>query len=316
MKSRTILFLVILLTVAAAAFVLPQWLGNKVLPWRLGLDLIGGSHLIYEVDMSGVSASDKDSVLAGLRDVMERRVNVFGISEPQVLTAKSGDSYRILIELAGIKNAQEAIAHIGKTAQLEFREVEKIDEAEQKIIWKSSGLTGKYLKRAQVTFDSQIAQPEISIEFNSDGAKLFEEITGRNIEKPLAIFLDNELISSPIVRQKIIGGNAVISGQFSGDEAKEVGKPKTTREELLGYMDENGIKNPNSAYKLMFEDELKSWEKSQVDSLRKPGLETDGSSVAGSKAPNPVKVTKDNITEEIKYYFQNLKTLLFSKQPK
>jgi len=220
MKSRTILFLVILLTVAAAAFVLPQWLGNKVLPWRLGLDLIGGSHLIYEVDMSGVSASDKDSVLAGLRDVMERRVNVFGISEPQVLTAKSGDSYRILIELAGIKNAQEAIAHIGKTAQLEFREVEKIDEAEQKIIWKSSGLTGKYLKRAQVTFDSQIAQPEISIEFNSDGAKLFEEITGRNIEKPLAIFLDNELISSPIVRQKIIGGNAVISGQFSGDEAK------------------------------------------------------------------------------------------------
>ena len=73
MKSRTILFLVILLAVAAAAFILPQWFGNKVLPWRLGLDLIGGSHLIYEVDMSGVSSSERDSVLAGLHDVMERR---------------------------------------------------------------------------------------------------------------------------------------------------------------------------------------------------------------------------------------------------
>jgi hypothetical protein len=84
------------------------------------------------------------------------------------------------------------------------------------------------------------------------------------------------------------------------DEAKEVGKPKTTREELLAYMDENGIKNPTAAYKLMFEDELKDWERKQVDTLRKPGLETDSSSVAGSKAPNPVKVTKDNITDLLK----------------
>ncbi len=220
MKTKIKLLFIIALTAAAAVFVWPGNVGNKILPWRLGLDLIGGSHLIYEVDMSGVSSADRDSVLAGLHDVMERRVNIFGISEPQVLTAKSGDSYRILIELAGVQNTQEAIAHIGKTAQLDFREVEEVKEAEQTIVWKPSELTGKYLKRAQVTLDSQIAQPEISIEFNSDGAKLFEEITGRNIGKPLAIFLDNELISSPVVRQKIIGGNAVISGQFSGDEAK------------------------------------------------------------------------------------------------
>lgn len=218
MKPRLLLVFIVLLTIVAAAFVWPNWLGNKVLPWKLGLDLIGGSHLIYEVDMSDVASADRDSVLSGLRDVMERRVNIFGISEPQVLTAKSGDSYRIIIELAGVQNTQEAIAQIGKTAQLDFREAENIKE--QTITWKPSGLTGKYLKRAQVTLDSQTSQPEIAIAFNSEGEKLFEEITGRNIEKPLAIFLDNELISSPVVRQKIIGGNAVISGKFSDDEAR------------------------------------------------------------------------------------------------
>ena len=86
------------------------------MPWKLGLDLVGGTHLIYEVDMKGVETSDRNSVLGGLRDIMERRANVFGISEPQVLTAKSGDSYRVIVELAGIKDAQEAVEQMGRTA--------------------------------------------------------------------------------------------------------------------------------------------------------------------------------------------------------
>jgi len=84
------------------------------------------------------------------------------------------------------------------------------------------------------------------------------------------------------------------------DEAKEAGKPTTTREELLDYMNESGIKNPEAAYKLKFEDELKEWEKKQLDTLKRPGLVTEGSSSAGSKEPMPVKVTKENLGELLK----------------
>jgi len=212
-KSLLSLFLIIVLTAAAAVFIWPANIGSKILPWRLGLDLIGGSHLVYEVDMNKVDSADRDSVLAGLRDVMERRVNVFGVSEPKVVTSKSGNAYRVIVELAGIENAQDAIQQIGRTAQLDFREV--VGEEFQ-----PTKLTGRYLKRAQVVIDPTLGQPEIAIEFNAVGAKLFEEITEKNINRPVGIFLDDQLVSSPIVRHKIIGGQAVISGQFDSEEAR------------------------------------------------------------------------------------------------
>ena len=190
------------------------------MPWKLGLDLVGGTHLIYEVDMKDVETSDRNSVLGGLRDIMERRANVFGISEPQVLTAKSGDSYRVIVELAGIKDAQEAVEQMGRTAELDFREF--LEKEDGGVDFKTTGLTGKYLKRAQVILGSQTGQPEISVEFNAEGAKLFEDITARNVGNRLGIFLDGELVSGPTVQQKIIGGQAVISGQFTAEEAKSL----------------------------------------------------------------------------------------------
>src|SRR3989344_4020630 len=112
-----ILMLVVVLTLLAGAFVYPKESPNLFLnnlaPWRLGLDLIGGSHLIYEVDMNNVAASERSSVLSGLRDGMERRVNIYGISEPQVYSSKVGESHRIIVELAGVHDAQEAINNIG-----------------------------------------------------------------------------------------------------------------------------------------------------------------------------------------------------------
>jgi hypothetical protein len=81
------------------------------------------------------------------------------------------------------------------------------------------------------------------------------------------------------------------------EDARDDGKPRVSREELLGYMEDNGIKNPTSAYKLMFEQELRDWEIKQIGKLKRPGLETEQSSTAGGKTPAPVKVTKQNIQE-------------------
>ncbi|MBI5079130.1 protein translocase subunit SecD [Candidatus Wolfebacteria bacterium] len=222
MRKNSVILLIgiIFLAVVAGIFVYPQWLGKKYLPWRLGLDLIGGTHLTYDIDLSGVESGDKDSVANGLRDVIERRVNLFGVREPQVVTAKNGDSYRLVVELAGIHNPQEAIDQIGRTAFLEFRELpaqtfpekEIKDENKQPIVdFISTELTGRYLVKAQM-ISSQLGQPEISLTFNGEGAKLFEDITGRNVGRPLAIYIDNKLISAPTVNDKIIGGKAVITG--------------------------------------------------------------------------------------------------------
>jgi len=239
--AQLLLVIIILLTIAAAIFIYPQWLGKKYRPWRLGLDLVGGTHLVYEVDMSQVDSKDRDSVMAGLRDVIEKRVNLFGISEPQVISAKEGDSYRLIVELAGVKEVSEAVKMIGETPLLDFREVitqtntdktptstDKTQANAEKNLPESAtrfiptNLTGRYVQKAQLDFDSTTGAPQISIQFNDEGAKIFEELTARNVGRPLAIFLDNNLIEMPTVQEKISGGRARITGKFTLDEAKKL----------------------------------------------------------------------------------------------
>lgn len=218
--SKFLLLIIILLTIVAGIFIYPRWLGGKYRPWRLGLDLVGGTHLIYEVDMNQVDFGDRDSVMAGLRDVIERRVNLFGVSEPQVVSAKEGDSYRLIVELAGIKDVGEAIKMIGETPFLDFREV--IINDQQQIQFIPTILTGRYVKGAQLDFDQTTGAPKVNIQFNDEGAKIFEELTVRNVGKPLAIFLDNIEIERPVVQEKISGGRAQITGKFTSDEAKKM----------------------------------------------------------------------------------------------
>ncbi len=425
----------------------------KEVPFRLGLDLSGGTSLTYDLDLSVIDPSDRADAAEGARDVIERRVNMFGVSEPNVQVNKTAQgNYQITVELAGIKDINEAIKEIGETPLLQFKELneerkeltdeekaamdeynkkaetkatevlgkvlsggdfaelaktfsedeatkdqggalgwlsskedpeiiaiaEKLDigqvntnlqktsrgyeivkvedkrpqtkdgkpvvevkaahllicyegssncqsgltkeqalekinklkeqatpenfsdlvkqnstepgardsggelgwfsndtmvkEFEEAVMaakkgeivgpvetkfgyhliykederpmmdyklshiliktqsitdilgnvdeWKTTELTGKYLKRATVQFNPQDNTPEVALEFDSEGAKLFEDITGRNINKPVAIFLDGYIISQPIVNEKITGGQAVISGHFSLPEAK------------------------------------------------------------------------------------------------
>jgi protein-export SecD/SecF family membrane protein len=218
-----LLIIILILAVVAGVFVSPVRLLGLIGPispiWRLGLDLVGGSHLVYEIDMSQAESGDRDSIAGGLRDVIERRINLFGVSEPQVVSAKKGDSYRLVVELAGIKDVGAAINEIGLTPLLDFREV-IIEGASTQFL--PTNLTGRYIKGAQLDFDQTTGAAQVNLEFNDEGAQIFEELTGRNVGKPLAIFLDNVLIEMPVVREKISGGKAQITGKFTVDEAKKM----------------------------------------------------------------------------------------------
>ena len=340
-KVRTTFGFIFLLTIFAAMVVWPSapgWFGKfKV---HLGLDLQGGTHLVYQADVSAMEGSEKRDGVEALRDVIERRVNAYGVSEPIVQTNFSGDNYRIIVELAGVKDANEAIAIIDKTPHLEFKlqgepVIEEVVEGEEEIdeikvqaqeilaralagedfstlateysedpgsamnggdlgfvvrdvfvpefdeaifdqlqsdeiaseliesqfgyhiikkidqrlndqgevevhsahilfqkanadlaniVWEESGLSGRDVAKAQLSFQQNTQAPIVLLSFNDKGKDLFGQITTENVGKPIAIFLDGELISSPVVNEPIKDGQAQISGSFTIPEAKELVK--------------------------------------------------------------------------------------------
>ncbi|MBI4008837.1 protein translocase subunit SecD, partial [Candidatus Roizmanbacteria bacterium] len=195
---------------------------------HLGLDLKGGSHLVFDADTTKVKPEDLEDALNSVRDIVERRVNLFGISEPSVQTLKSGEIYRVSIDLPGITSVSDAIRLIGQTAQLSFREQASpeakiaTDTPVFLILQKETGLTGKHVKKATVTFDQQNGKPQVALSFSGEGAKIFSKITARNVGRPVGIFVDELLISAPIVQQAITDGNAVITGSFTVDDAKKL----------------------------------------------------------------------------------------------
>jgi len=315
----------------------------NALPFKQGLDLQGGAHLVYQADVSNLAFGDRDASVEGVRDVIERRVNALGVAEPVVQTNKtsSGD-YRVIVELAGVFDVNKAIAQIGETPLLEFRELDnsvsasdspttaelleqdtelkkraqalldrvkagedfaqlardysedpgsaqnggdlgfiargqlvsefedvlfdenfttgqvwpelvgtqfgwhiikkeavrgegeereiqarhillQIDNPNQKQAnqnFINTQLSGKQLERADLVFDQNTNEAQVSLRFDKEGADLFRQITARNIGRPVAIYLDGSAISVPIVQQEITGGQAVITGQFSVTEAK------------------------------------------------------------------------------------------------
>ncbi len=204
----------------------PEWSFYK--PFKLGLDLSGGSRLTYEADVSRLNPVDVADAMSSLREVIDRRVNVFGVSEPIVQTENSslsGTNYhRLIVELPGVTDIKEATKMIAETPQLEFQVLKPGVTAETASTtdFVATGLTGQYLKKAQVSFNQNSLSPSISIEFNAEGAKLFAAITKANVGKPVAILLDNQVISAPSVREEIRDGRAEISGQFTVDEAREL----------------------------------------------------------------------------------------------
>lgn len=346
MKRRTvwITFGLLLLLTAAAAYVdYPKspniHIGNftRDLNVRLGLDLQGGTSLQYTADVSKVPSADRASALEGVRDVIERRVNAYGVAEPIIQTSRVGQDYRVTVDLAGVKDINQAIKLIGETPLLEFREqavpiglsdadakkkatevlalvnkpkadfaalakqysddqgskttggdlgfvpagqfvaefdtalfkdlqdgqvtkepvktqfgyhiIKRIESRTTKVEGKdvlevhgahiligtldspanqnnfvATQLTGKQLKRADVVFDPTAGAPQVQLTFNSEGTKLFAELTKKNLNKVLGIYLDNQPISLPLVNTEITSGTAVITGDFALPEAKDLAK--------------------------------------------------------------------------------------------
>jgi len=237
--------IIVVIALVLLAFVYPQGI-NKSIDWinakislkishvynksfHLGLDLLGGTHLLYQADLSKIDAPGKSDAMQGIRDVIERRVNFFGVAEP--LVQISGQD-RLVVELAGIKDVNTAIQMIGETPFLEFKEqkpdFDVIVTAQQKgerlneDPFQSSGLNGTHLTRATVIFDNQTYVPQVSLKLNNEGAKLFAEITKRNIGKTVGIYLDGAPISLPVVQNEIPNGEAVITGKFTAQEAKQL----------------------------------------------------------------------------------------------
>ena len=243
-KKRVYITILVIFILAffAANLDYQQYLGLPFIPdipFKLGLDLQGGTHLIYEADLQNVEKDDYSSSMQGLRDVIERRVNLFGVTEPIVQIQETGDRYRLIVELAGIKDPGQAIEMIGQTPFLEFRaqkedyneiikrNQEAIEKGEEVILedpFEPTLLTGKYLKKAEPDFDQTAYQPLVSLQFNSEGAEIFEQLTSENIGKPLAIYIDGMPISMPIVQNRISGGKAQISGSFTMDEVKTLAR--------------------------------------------------------------------------------------------
>ncbi len=201
---------------------------------HLGLDLQGGSHLEYQADFKDINPEDQKDALSAVRDTIERRVNSFGVSEPQV--AVSGND-RIIVELPGIKDVNEAINQIGQTPYLDFR-IENpnppqvdINNASSTLdlsaddLWQTTGLSGKQLQKASVDFQQGSGlnnQVVVRLQFNDEGKKLFSDVTSANVGKQVAIFLDGQVLSAPVVQTPITDGVAVITGNFTVQQAKDL----------------------------------------------------------------------------------------------
>ena len=200
-------------------------------PYSLGLDISGGTLLIYQADLNGIKPADYNNAMTGLKDVIERRVNYSGVKEPRIEINKAGDNWRLIVSLAGIKDIKEAIKMIGETPYLEFKEIRAEEETKTLLdskqtnidpYFKSTSLTGKYLERADLGFDQNTSLPVVDLLFNPEGTKIFAELTKNNVNKPLAIYLDGIPISAPVVREEISSGRAQISGNFTLSEAKQL----------------------------------------------------------------------------------------------
>ena len=220
-------------------------------PFHYGLDLSGGSHIVYEADVSLLEQYEVGDAMESLRDVIERRVNLFGVSEPIVQTEKGSvfgaesAQERLIVELPGVTDVDAAVEMIGQTPLLEFK-LEKegageIWEAQQEVYraliageepseeilmrateepYMPTELTGRYLSRAQLAFDQTTGQPLVSLKFTDEGATLFADLTRENVGKVLAIYLDGAPISEPIIQSEILGGEAQITGSMDAQEAK------------------------------------------------------------------------------------------------
>lgn len=224
---------IVLLGMGAVFFVVESERNDGPFPFALGLDLAGGTHLVYDADVRDIPEGEVEDSLASLREVVERRTNLFGVGEPLVQVEQSSFladeiGHRLIVELPGVTDIDEAIAIIGETPLLEFRlaNPEGVDPTQPLLEqYVATGISGRFIDSAELGF-SQAAQgsfagePIVLVHFDAEGSERFRELTQQNVGEILAIFLDGTPISTPVIREEISGGTAQISGSFSPEEAR------------------------------------------------------------------------------------------------
>ena len=240
-RARAVFLLIFAAAIGYFVYVSQQPGGAH--PFRLGLDLSGGTHLVYQADVSKLAPGDISDSMTALRDDVERRVNLFGVSEPLVQTEEGAalsskeSAYKLIVELPGVTDVDQAVKSIGATPVLDFRLVTAAamnayqasstsytstttQEAAYMALFKPTGLTGSMISKATLEFDTTTNQPIVGLTFNATGRDLFSEITKDNIGNYLGIFLDGTPISVPVIRDQIADGQAEINGTFTVADAQ------------------------------------------------------------------------------------------------
>ncbi len=203
---------IILVAVVALMAVKPVFPGVKWLPFtnmiKQGLDLKGGVHVVLEAQDTPDAPVTTDRVKQAMA-IIENRVNAFGVAEPII---QLEGSRRIIVELAGVSDPDEAVRNLIKTAYLEF----KTEDG-------TTVLTGRQLKTAtEGLINAQSGQAEVNLEFEPDGAKIFAEVTAANVGRQMAIVLDGQVLQAPVIREPIPNGKAQISPYESLEEAHNI----------------------------------------------------------------------------------------------
>ncbi len=238
-SPRLLFWVIILLTIFAILVNIPSVslpIVGKQLYFKKGLDLAGGTSITFRADVGSIAKDQRTAAVNAAKDIIEKRINLFGVSEPVIQTADVDGDLRIIVELPGV-NIDQAKRIIGTTAQLSFWEESKDSLSDEtaspsaypigilEVLGKNSmktELSGSDLAHTSVSFDQNTAKPQVQLKFTSLGAQKFAEITKRNKGKILAIVLDNMVIEAPRVNEPILTGDAVISGSFTLESAKDL----------------------------------------------------------------------------------------------
>ncbi len=252
LKTRIKALIIVLIGVGLGFFVYyseiyknnPEPSTNKVVnfikrfPFKPGLDLSGGTHLVYKADLTNVEKADVSTSMNSLRDIIEGRISVFGEPMIQVQEGSFTNNYeeRLIVDLPGVTDVTKAIEIIGQTPMLDFRTENpeagtelayKVNDKNELVpdyesAYVMTELNGRFLDKAILNFDQTTGEAMVSLQFDKDGALMFENMTRENVGKTIAIFLDGNPISIPVVNEVIPSGQAVISGNFTPKEAKEL----------------------------------------------------------------------------------------------
>lgn len=249
LSSRAIVYglVIVLGLLSALPNLLPAGMADKLPEWyqenaiALGLDLQGGSHLLLEVDATELLANNpdqpedvilKDAVERSL-EVVRRRLNETGLVEPSI--TRQGKNH-ILVQMPGVADPAEIRELLGTTAQMTFHWVAKPDENRRSailrltdasgeqdyVLEKRVAMRGERISDAQMAFNQDTSEPVVNFKLDSDGTRLFAEMTRQNVGRPLAIVLDNQVITAPVIRSVIAGGSGEISGSFTTTEASNL----------------------------------------------------------------------------------------------